>query len=77
MKSKALQDLKRQDVGPDTLVKVNAPESLRVSKFNGRKGRIVKFHCETNPIPTIELDDGTRLAVELKHLIYPKQSSLF
>ena len=77
MKSKALRELDRQDVGPGTVVKVNAPESLRVAKFNGQKGRIVSLKCDANPIPIIELDSGPRLAVELKHLIYPKQSSLF
>lgn len=78
MKTKALRELDRQHVDKGTLVMVNAPDEMRVSKFNGQKGKIVELNCETNPIPTIELErSGKRLAVELKHLIYPKQASLF
>ena len=76
-KQKALRELERQHVTEGTAVMVQAPESMRVAKFNGRKGHIIELNCGTNPIPTIELHDGTRLAVELKHLVYPKQSSLF
>lgn len=77
-KTKALRDLDQQHVEAGTIVKVNAPENMRVAKFNGEKGHIVELKCGTNPIPVIQLErSGKRLAVELRHLVYPKQSSLF
>lgn len=77
MKTKALRELANQHVGVGTKIKVNAPDQMGVSKFNGQKGEIIKLDCEYNPIPTIELESGKRLAVELKYLVYPKQSNLF
>lgn len=76
-KSPLITNLERENVKVGTPVRVNVPAEMRASKFNGMTGQILSFACDHNPIPTIKLDNGIELAVELKHLDYFKQSSLF
>ena len=76
-KTKQLRQLDRQHVGVGTLVMINVPDDHRQAKWNGQKGTIQKLECNYNPIPIVQLHSGKALAVELKHLIYPRQESLF
>jgi len=76
-KTKKLRELEQKHISKGTPVMIRAPESMRVSKFNGRKGEIKRIKCGYNPIPEIELEDGTQLAVELKYLVIPQQTNLF
>lgn len=73
-----LTDLRKSHVDVGTYVMISVPETHRLYKFNGQKGRIYKFTMDVNPYPIIELErTGKRLAVELKHLKFTKQTSIF
>lgn len=75
-RSKALRELADKGIDVDTRCRIAAPPEAKAHKWQGQAGTIIEWNFPENPIPTIELDSGTRLAVELKHLKFNVQTSL-